>query len=233
MKAFQILLLIVGVGAVQVSANPLELGSSAVGGKSHQGEEITADLPLDQMMWNIGSKVDGFGMCVATSIEQAARYQGIEQFRGFREWCARFPGGAWPQKMDQQIAAYAKERGIPVPSYLQYTGDDSAELRELLETIDRTGRLAAIAYGYSPRYGGPINHMVFSPKCGSGKWACIVDNNAVGGVRGEESARYEWMSRDELEDRMRTQAGSFGRTVKSNPWVFVWLASPPPPPPTN
>lgn len=216
-----------------VGGNSYTAGPSAVGGKSYQGEEISADLPLDQMKWNIGSRVDGAGMCVMTSIEQGAIYAGLEQLRGLRDWCAKYPGGAWPEKVDKQLAQFAKEKGIELPAYLQYTGSSAAELRELLETIDRSGRIASIAYGYSPRYGGPINHMVFSPKCGSGKWACVVDNNQIGGVRGEENSRFEWMSRDELEDRMRTQAAAFGRTVKSNPWVFVWLAPPPPPPPFN
>lgn len=213
---------------------PAGFGPSVVGGKSHQGEEVTADLPLPEMMWNIGSRVDGYGMCVMTSIEQAARYQGIESHRGLRDWAAKFPGGAWPQKVDDQLARYAREKGLTdPPGYLQYNGGDDAEFRTLLELIDRTGRIACIAYGYSPRYGSAINHMVFSPKCGSGQFACIVDNNKIGGVTDAEASRYEWMSRAELIDRMKTNADRFGRPVKANPWVFVWLAPPPPPPPSN
>ncbi len=216
-----------------LASGDFEFGPSSIGGKSYQGEEITADLPLNEMKWNIGSRVDGAGMCVMTSIEQAAVYAGLNELRGLRDWAAKFPGGAWPEKVDRQLQQYAKEKGIALPAYLQYTGSNPAELRELLELIDRTGRIAAIAYGYSPRYGGPINHMVFSPKCGSGRWACIVDNNQIGGIRGEENSRFEWMTREELEDRMRTQAALGRRAVKSNPWVFVWLAPPPPPPPFN
>lgn len=208
-------------------------GPSAVGGKAYQGEEITADLPVSEMIWNIGSRIDGAGMCVTTSLEQAAVFAGLDTFRGFRNWCAKYPGGAYPSKVDQQIAQYCREKGIEVPGYLQYTGGDRDELRRLLELIDRTGRIACIAYGYSPRYGGPINHMVFSPKPGSGKFAAIVDNNAIGGVTADEARRYEWMTREELIDRMTTEAGQFGRAVKCNPWVFVWLAPPPPPVPTN
>lgn len=212
---------------------PLSFGPAAVAGKAYSGEEITADLPLPEMMWNIGSRVDGLGMCVMTSIEQAAGYQGLGQYRGLREWAARYPGGAYPSKVDDQLAKFAREKLLPPPQYLQYTGGDPTELRELLELIDRTGRIACIAYGYSARYGGPINHMVFSPKPGSGKWACIVDNNKIGGVTDDESKRFEWMARAELEDRMRTQAGRFGSVQKSNPWVFVWLAPPPPPVPVS
>lgn len=223
----------VGFGVLCCAAVPLGFGPAYVGGKAYQGEEIAADLPLTEMMWNIGSRRDGAGMCVMTSIEQAARYQGITSHRGLRDWAAQYPGGAYPSKVDQQLAQFAQAKGVAAPDYLQYTGNDPRELRTLLELIDRTGRIACVAYGYSARYGGPINHMVYSPKPGSGAWACVVDNNQIGGVKGVENSRYEWMTRDELEDRMRTQAGSFGRVVKASPWVFVWLAPPPPPAPEN
>lgn len=204
-------------------------GPSWVGGKAHEGEEITADLPLSEMMWNIGSTRDGAGMCVTSSIEQAARYQGIEAYRGFRDWAAREPGGSYPSKNADQIKRYAQAKGIEAPAFLQYEG---SRPEELLDLIDKTGRIACITYGYSPRYGSAINHMVYAAKC-SGKTCCIVDNNAIGGVKNAEASRYEWMSRAELINRMKTQADRFGRPVAGQAWVFVWLAPPPPPPPTN
>lgn len=213
--------------------NLVGFGPSSVAGKSYQGEEITADLPLSEMFWNIGSRVDGYGMCVMTSIEQGARYQGLSSFRGLRDWAARYPGGAYPSKVDAQLKQYAAEKGIAVPDYLQYTGSDNAELSALLELIDKTGRVACVAYGYDPRYGRPINHMVFSPKPGSGKYAVIVDNNQIGGVTSNEASRYVWMTRAEFVDRLHTSANNFGRVVKGSPWVFVWLAPPPPPVPAN
>lgn len=227
MRSFCLLLLCV---STSLFAQTGAFGPSAVGGKTYQGEQITADLPLDQMMWNIGSYLDGFGMCVDTSLEQSARYLGMEEFRGYRDWSAKGPGGSWPSRVDQQIAAWAKKNNLPAPQYLQYQGPDPGPL---LELIDRTGRIACIAYGYSPRYGGPINHMVFSPKPGSGKYACIVDNNQIGGVNGNEASRYEWMTREELIKRMKTSANRWNQPIATNAWVFCWLAPPPPPPPFN
>jgi len=204
-------------------------GPSSIGGKSYQGEEITVDLPLERMIANIGSKVDGAGMCVTTSIEQAGDYQRVPAIKGFRDWCAKFPGGGYPEKVEQQIKQYFVEKQTPEPGYLQYTGPDP---EALLDLIDRTGRTACVAYGYSPRYGGPINHMVHLAKC-SGKYAAVVDNNVFGGVKNDESSRYEWMSREELISRMKTQANRFRQPVKCDAWVFVWLESPPPAVPFN
>lgn len=206
-------------------------GPSWVDGKASRGEEITADLPLAEMFWNVGSKVDGAGMCVDTSVEQGARYQGLTPFRGFRDWCAaREPGGSYPSKLADQIRRYSQAKGITEPAYLQYEGPDPGPV---LELVDKTGRIACIAYGYSPRYGQAINHMVFSPKPASGQYAVVVDNNAIGGITGNESSRYEWMARDELVTRMKVQADRWGRAVPSNAWVFVWLEAPPPPAPWN
>lgn len=204
-------------------------GPSSIGGKSYQGEEITVDLPLERMITNIGSKVDGAGMCVTTSIEQAGDYQRVPAIKGFRDWCAKFPGGGYPEKVEQQIKQYFTEKQTPEPGYLQYTGPDP---EALLDLIDKTGRTACVAYGYSPRYGGPINHMVYLAKA-SGKYAAVVDNNVFGGVKSDESSRYEWMTREELISRMKTQSDRFRRPVKCDAWVFTWLSSPPSPTPFN
>jgi hypothetical protein len=42
-------------------------------------------LPLEERMKNVGGS-DGSGLCVFTSLEHAAREQGIESLRGFRKW---------------------------------------------------------------------------------------------------------------------------------------------------
>ena len=56
-------------------------GSSVINSREHEGEIITCDLPLSEMIRNIGSKLDGAGMCVFSSIEMAARWQGLEEWR--------------------------------------------------------------------------------------------------------------------------------------------------------
>jgi len=199
---------------VFLSAAPMNR-ASFVNGRAHAGEELTSDLPASEHLRNIGSAVDQRGMCVMTSIEMAARWQGLESMRGLRDWCAKEAGGAYPAKVDRQLKAFCASRGMPVPAYLQYEG---RSVTTLLELCERTGRMACITYGYSPRYGGTIAHMICCPKFG-GRLAVCLDSNFPG------ESGYEWMSRDELVRRVTYPTGSG--------WLFVWLAPPPPPPPHN
>ncbi len=203
---------------------------SAIGGRElvkctqYKGLTLTCDLPASQQMQNIGSKVDGSGMCVFTSVEMAARYQGLEQWRGFRDWCAQnYPGGGDPDKLAQLIAAYAKAKGLTVPPFVQYQGQSP---EPVLDMIDKTGRMACFAYGYSPRYGSYINHMVCGPKFGK-DLATVLDNNFTG------ETNYEWVTRAELVRRLKVGADQRGRAVAEPAWVFVWLTPTPPPIPVN
>jgi len=189
--------------------------ASFINGREHDHEELACDLPARDQIRNIASAADGQGMCVMSSIEMAARWQGLESMRGLRDWCARQPGGAYPAKVDQQVKAYCASKHVPAPLYLQYEGNDP---RPILQLCDRTGRMACLTYGYSPRYGGTIAHMTCCPKF-SGKWAVCLDNN----YPGDQS--YEWMPPDEMIRRTKLPSGSA--------WVFVWLAPPPPPVPHN
>jgi hypothetical protein len=117
--------------------------------------------------------------------------------------------------VDRQLQAFCAARKFSMPQYLQYEGPRP---EPVLEQCERTGRMACITYGYSPRYGGTIAHMVCCVKYG-GRWAVCLDNN----FPGEQS--YEWMSQEELVRRLKHPSGSG--------WVFVWLAPPPPPVPHN
>jgi hypothetical protein len=191
---------------------------SWVGGITYQDATISCDLPNDQQFKNIGSKKDGAGMCVFTSIEMAARYQGLEQMRGWRDWAAaNYAGGGYPQKVDQLLSAWWKAKSIkPIP-YLQFEGKDP---ETIMATIDRTNRMASITYGYSPRYGRGIAHMVNAILYGD-KYGTVLDNNFIG------DDKYEWMDKAELVRRMRlTPNGQAGSA-----WVFVWLTPGSPPPP--
>lgn len=189
--------------------------SSFINGVTHDGVSLAADLPGSQQFKNIGSKVDGAGMCVTSSIEMAALWAGLEQMRGFRNWCAQYPGGGYPQKVDQLLAKYFKQKNItPIP-YLQYEGRSP---QALLSLISKTGRMACFTYGYSPRYSGRIAHMVCGPLYGD-KYAVVLDNNFPG------ENKYEWMTPAELVKRINYPSGSG--------WVFVWLPPSPPPSPRN
>jgi hypothetical protein len=191
-------------------------GESVVAGRSYQGEELTVDLPGGQQFKNVGSRIDGAGMCVFTSIEMAARWHGMEDFRGFRDWCAaKYPGGGYPGNVDEHIKTYCAAKGFRVPAYIQYEGPD---VGAVLAMCDRTSRMACVTYGYSPRYGNQtIAHMTCCPKF-SGKFSVCLDNNFPG------EQNYEWMTLDEIQRRIKWPQGSG--------WIFVWLAPAPPPVPS-
>lgn len=186
---------------------------SIVGGPEHAGDAVTCDLPGVEHLANIGSRRDGRGMCVMTSIEMAARWHGLDQLRGLRDWCAGQPGGAYPAKVDRQLGEFCSARRISIPRYLQFQGRDPGSI---LDLCDRTGRMACITYNSSPRYPGPIVHMVCCVKYGD-RWAVALDCNFPG------DHCYEWMSRDELLRRMPL--------ADAQAWIFVWLNPGPPPSP--
>lgn len=117
--------------------------AATVAGREFEGQAITADLPESLHIRNRGGS-DGAGMCVMSSIEMAALWAGLDSMRGLRDWCALQPGGAFPAKVDQQITAFCKQKGIPVPAYIQYEGRDVVPL---LRLIDKTGRMAGVTYG--------------------------------------------------------------------------------------
>jgi hypothetical protein len=186
-------------------------GPSQVGGRlSPDGkEEIALDLPGSEHMKNVPGR-DGAGCCVFTSIEHAGRWANVEQLRGFQQKVAKNePGGGWPSKLDRMLAKYA-----PQVEYVQYSGTDPSILRLAL----KTGRMPGVTYGYSPRYGGRIAHMVNLVHL-SDRWAAVLDNNFPG------ENQYEWMSPGEFLYRWK-----LGDTQG---WAVIPLAPPPPPIPVN
>lgn len=194
--------------------------SSTVNGPSKDGEEVACDYPAAEWMPNIGSRLDGAGMCVFTSVEMSARWQGLEQMRGFRDWCAtNYRGGGYPSKLANLIGAWCKHKGIPVPAYVQYEGRSP---EAFLDACSKTGRMSCITYGYSPRYRGTIYHMTNCPHYGQ-RYGVCMDNNAIGG--NGRNALHEWMTKEELVKRIKHPGNSA--------WVFAWLAPAPPLPPRN
>ncbi|GIW83080.1 MAG: hypothetical protein KatS3mg105_4887 [Gemmatales bacterium] len=182
------------------------------GDTSPDGKQpVRIDLPVDQRLRNCGG-ADGAGMCVMSSIEMAARWCHLEELRGLRDWCARQPGGAYPAKVDRQLRDFCREKKIPVPDYIQYTGSDIDLLRKALAT----GRMPAVTYTGNDgvRYRGRIAHMVNLVQLNN-DWAALLDNNGIG------ADELLWMTPEEFRRR-------FGIG-----WVFLWLAPPPPPVPHN
>lgn len=173
---------------------------------------LQIDFPLTQHIPNIGSHVDGAGMCVMSSIEMAGRWQNLEQVRGLRNWCATKPGGGYPSKVDKQLKEYSQAQKINTPEYVQYEGKEL----DLLKLALKTGRFPAVTYSGRDkvRYSGTIAHMVCLAHLDD-KWAAIWDNNGTAG-------ELIWMTPEEFKARW---------TNDSNGWAFVWLAPPPPPVP--
>ena len=189
------------------------VGAVSLGGSTGPGGvEVDCDLPVDQRIRNIGSKVDGAGMCVMSSIEMSARWANMEEFRGLRDWCAKQPGGAYPSKVDRQLKEYCAAKGLRVPDYVQYQGPNPLPV---IQAAIGSSRIPCITYNGRDgvRYKGPIAHMV----CCNGltsQTATILDNNGIG------ENELLWMTPKDMADRAPN-------------WVFVWLHPPPPPPPKN
>lgn len=182
-------------------------------GPANHGEEITVDLPPAQHQANIS--VQGLGCCVFRSIDHAARYQHVDALVNMPEWMRdkNIAGGGWPEKVAQLIPRIARDRGLPVPEYLQHTGGDL----EFLKMALRTGRMVCVTYNGRDGvyYRGPIAHMVNLVHL-SDRWAVILDNNHPG--------KYLWMTPREFESRWKGNGGG---------WAIVLLASPPPPVPVS
>lgn len=191
--------------------------------------EGQVDYPDGEWMRNIGSKIDGAGMCVFTSAEHAFRNQGLDEFRGFRDWCAAaYPGGGYPDKLHKLILAFCKAKGIQTTqdggvtwiirprtgerfTYIQYEG----AAMSLAEAGLREGILMCSTLYRSPRYGaGIIYHMVNLAHWGPGGYGAILDNNYK---------PYEWDTMRGMEPRLKLQG-----TV----WLVAVIRQGPPPPPS-
>lgn len=195
-------------------------GSGAfVGGRTApDGTEIQCDLPGDLHRRNTSSR--GLGNCVFTSIHHAALWQDVPALQEFPKWLIDkgIPGGGYPGKVEKLIPQLCKDRGLPVPAYIQAENGDL----EVLKLACKTGRMPCVTYSYSPtgRYNGSrISHMVNIVAAGAGKsgYYVVLDNNYTG-----EKA-YEWLPES---DYSKTFKGGGG-------WWFVLLPAGPPPPPRN
>ncbi len=135
-------------------------------------------LPPELQMKNVGGS-DGAGLCVFTSIQMACRLQGIQEMEGFREWMQKRPGGGYPQKVDQMIAAFCKEKGVTPPPYVQVEGADLQVLRRACAAGLPCSVTFSNAGNPLQRYGGShISHMINCFHADS-KWYGVLDNNYI------------------------------------------------------
>lgn len=186
---------------------PAHAQKSFINGIMHDKDTITVDLPGSQHIQNIGSKLGTHdGMCVFSAIEMAALACGLEQMRGWRNWCAeKYEGGGYPGKVTKCLNAWFDYKKIPSIQYIQYEGKDPGAFMDLCE---KTRRPFGMTYGYSPRYGRKVYHMVTGVMFRN-KYGVVLDNNFPG------EDRYEWVERSEFVRRSiypGTQA-----------WLFCWL----------
>lgn len=183
--------------------------SSTVGGPEHNGKTVNCDLPKELHLKNKGGS-DGAGLCVFTSLDMAAQWSNVPEIIGFRDYMTKFPGGGYPEKVSKYIKKLSTERGhelVEGRDWGQFTDADDYKLDKILTT----GRMAGITYGYSPRYGSNVAHMVDLVMIDNDT-AAILDNNFPGTI--------EWMDRKEFVRRWKIMGGGWG----------VWFNAPPPPP---
>lgn len=190
------------------------VGALVAGPRHPDGTEIACDYPGDRHRKNTASK--GLGLCVFTSIHHAADWQAADVLLEFPRWLIErgIPGGGHPAKVAELIPRLCKERGAPVPDYLQIESNDL----EVLAAACAGGRMPCVTYAFSPtgRYSGRrIAHMVNLVHLDE-RWAVVLDNNHPG------DAQYEWMGH---ADFLRAYSG--GRTG----WAVILLDPPPPMPP--
>ena len=226
MRAFALLLLLTVMPARAGEFTPTPV--PALG-----NTRATADLPAAQHKKNVGGS-DGAGLCVYTSAWHAAIWQDARDLFGFRAWMQKRPGGSYPDKFDATLAAFCKEKGIPLPAYVQHTGGDA----EFLALALKTGRMVCCTYcgvdgpaGYGSEV---VAHMVNLVHLDA-EQAAILDNNFPG--------RWLWMGRADFLARWRgvKPDGSaflardrFGRGVPiGGGWAIVLLNPPPAPYPDD
>lgn len=184
-------------------------GRPVEGGLTHEGVEVSCDLPASEKKKNVGGR-DGAGLCVFTSIEYAARWQNEARLWDLQAKMRSEPGGGYPQKVDTMLAKYGK--GV---EYIQDTSGNLALLRAAIES----GRMPGVTYGGSdPHYGGYVAHMVNLVHLDD-EWAVISDNNFPG------DNQYVWMSVAEFEKRWKAGGGGG--------WSVILLHPGPPPIPWN
>lgn len=198
MKRWKLCLVALVCGTVQ--------GGSEIDGPSHNGVEVSVDLPAAEHVKNFGAPKDGKGLCVFASMDMAARWHNMKDLI---DVIHKVPeGGGWPEKVDKVIKQLAPKR-----KYVQYEGTDPA----ILDSAMQSRAAACVTYGTGERYQNQtIYHMVLLVHLDA-KTACIVDNNFPG--------TFEWMTRTEFLSRWKHPSGQG--------WAIVFLESPPPPIPRS
>ncbi len=189
------------------------LAAEAAGPVSPDGKEVQCDIPLELRMFNTGGigprgPGSGSGLCVFTSIEHAARYQGEARLFGFQSKMTREVGGGWPEKVDRMIAKYGA--GTP---YIQVMGCDLKFIRLCLDhgyplstTVARGAHMVNIV-------GMTDTHV------------CLMDNNAPYSRQGDKKVDDRLTWKTHAAYAADANAG-YGNGI----WIVVLLEKGPPAP---
>jgi hypothetical protein len=163
-------------------------------------DEPTVDLLTNNSVpKNIGSYVDGAGMCVASSIQGLLNNQEIYGYEEFREWAAKRPegGGAGPSKVDMYFSEYPKAKNTKPVQYVSVEGEGTLEL---IKTALKSGRGVAATDGgdksYYKRYVYHMTNIVKFDETNNTVW--IVDNNRL---IVEKVPYQEWVNRHSFGGR--------------------------------
>jgi len=206
------ILILLWVAFALLATGFLALAASVNGPTAPDRAEVQNDLPAEFHVRNRGGS-DGAGLCVFASLKHSAIYQEVTPLKEIFEFMFTRPGGGYPDKVDKVIRDICKQKGVPVPPYIQVEGKDI----EILKLACKTGRVPGVTYGFSPsgRYGGQrIAHMVTLLHADD-KWFCVLDNNFP--------KTYEWMTPQEFQRAYTSDGG----------WCVIFLDSGPPPVPEN
>lgn len=205
------LLLILALCLVPLGALALDTGPAVRDGKG----EAQLVLPREKRVRNIGGS-DGAGLCVFTSIQQAAEWGDVPALKDFQHFMSSRPGGGYPSKVTKMIEACAKGHSLPVPDYLQYEGTDPS----VLKLAVKTRRMPCVTYdGRDTHYRGHIEHMVnIAGWDDKDQWVVIQDNNFP------QDDQFDWLTPAEFQSRWLGGSGRQG-------WAVILLDNGCPPKP--
>lgn len=195
------------------SADPIQEGYVLWSDLGDESSRPMVDFPDELWKKNIAGS-DGAGMCVARSAEFAALWLGLP-WEGFTEYCARGPGGGYPEKLARWVKDWCRHKGIPEPVLLQYEGEDPRWIEQALAN----GWLPCVTLYHSPRYkdrAGNALDTIYHMTC-----AAHLDRQR-GATLDNNFRPLEWAPRAEWERRIK---------LKGQFWAFCFIAPGVPPVP--
>lgn len=165
-----------------------------------------APIPSEMHRKNEGSTVDKAGLCVISSIEANARYQGVPGFQAGEDselWrrAKAAPGGYYPEKLERLL-----KEVLPGEKWFSWEGEGT----DLVRAYSAKGYPVGTTTNSGELYGDESIHHMVSTVHADDSLACLVDNNDPG--------KFRWVTAAEFARRFPD--GGKG-------WGFVWLRLPP------